>query len=82
MLNRILSIALTSVTGCAANLHSKPVMTAADKPAEGSLTPFMGKPQLDMQQVFTGERFPNVVVATDGYSPGYLGQKELQRASK
>lgn len=35
-------------------------------PAESDLGPFLSKPQLDMQQIFSKERFPNLVVATDG----------------
>jgi len=34
--------------------------------AEGKLEPFLGEPKLEMQQVFKGDRFPNVVIATDG----------------
>ncbi len=41
-------------------------VTAAGKPAEGKLEPFLGEPKFDVQPLFTGERFPNVVVATDG----------------
>lgn len=33
---------------------------------EGGLEPFLSKPQMEKRQIFTGERFPNVVVATDG----------------
>ena len=33
---------------------------------EGKLAPFLGEPKLDIQQVFKGGRFPNVVVAMDG----------------
>lgn len=33
---------------------------------EGKLDPFLGDPGFKMQQVFKGERFPNVVVAMDG----------------
>jgi sialidase-1 len=40
--------------------------TAAGHPAEGELAPFKGEPKLEMNQVFKGERFPNVVVAVDG----------------
>ncbi len=40
--------------------------TAADKPAEGPLEPFLGEPRFEQEQLFVGERFPNVVVATDG----------------
>lgn len=40
--------------------------TAAGKPAEGELGPFLDEPKFDVQEIFRGERFPNVVVATDG----------------
>ena len=33
---------------------------------EGDLEPFLGQPEMDMQQLFEAERFPNVVVALDG----------------
>jgi len=33
---------------------------------EGNLEPFITEPTYEMQQVFKGERYPNVVVATDG----------------
>ena len=41
-------------------------LTAAGHPAEGKLESFLGKPKFDIQQVYKGGRFPNVVVATDG----------------
>lgn len=34
--------------------------------AEGALSAFLGEPKLDMRQIFGSERFPNIVVATDG----------------
>ena len=40
--------------------------TAAGHPAEGKPDSFLGKPKLDVQQVFKGQRLPNVIVATDG----------------
>ena len=40
--------------------------TAAGKPAEAAIALLRGEPQLEMQQVFRGERFPNIVVAVDG----------------
>ena len=43
-----------------------PAVTAAGHPAEGKIEPFLGEPTLDIQQVFKGNRFPNVVVAVDG----------------
>jgi sialidase-1 len=41
------------------------LITAAGKPAEGRLEPLLGEPRFEMQRVGS-ERFPNVVVATDG----------------
>jgi len=41
-------------------------VTAAGHPAEGGIESFLGEPELEIQQVFRGERFPNVVVAVDG----------------
>ena len=41
-------------------------ITAAGKPAEGSLAPFLGAAKFDTQQIYKSERFPNVVVTTDG----------------
>jgi sialidase-1 len=40
--------------------------TASGRSAEGKLDAFLGEPELTMQQVFPGERFPNIVVAVDG----------------
>ncbi len=41
-------------------------LSAADRPVEGPLKPFLGEPRLDIQQVFKGERFPNIVVTMKG----------------
>jgi len=40
--------------------------TAAGHPAEAGIDAFLGEPRFEMQRVFSGERLPNVVVATDG----------------
>jgi sialidase-1 len=39
---------------------------AYDRPKEGSLKSFLGEPRFDMQQVFSNERFPNIVVTLEG----------------
>ena len=39
---------------------------AADRPLEGSLDAFRGEPAMSMQQVFKGQRFPNVTVTLEG----------------
>jgi hypothetical protein len=41
-------------------------LTAAEKPLEGPADVFLGEPRFEMQQLFGGERLPNIVVATDG----------------
>ncbi len=41
-------------------------ITGAGNSAEGKLDSFLGEPKLDVQQVFKGQRLPNVIVATDG----------------
>ncbi|MFP4173781.1 MAG: sialidase family protein [Candidatus Hydrogenedentota bacterium] len=41
-------------------------MTAAGKPAEGELAPFLGEPAFETQSLFEEQRFPNVVVTVEG----------------
>lgn len=41
-------------------------LAAADSPVEGELAPFLGEPELNIQPVFQGGRFPNVVVTMKG----------------
>ena len=38
----------------------------ADRPVEGALGPHLGEPQLEIQQLFKSERFPNIVVTMEG----------------
>jgi len=56
--------ALTGLALAAAFLT--PSLIAAEKPAEGKLDAFLGEVKLDVQQLFTGGRLPNAVVAKDG----------------
>ena len=39
----------------------QPIANPAYTEQEAELDPFLGKPVLEMQQIFRGERFPNVV---------------------
>jgi len=59
----VIGVASPAVAGAA---PAKAGVTAAGHPAEGKLESFMGKPKLDMRQVYRGGRFPNVLVAVDG----------------
>ncbi len=40
--------------------------TASGNLAEDKIDSFLGNPTLEMQQIFQGERFPNIVAAVDG----------------
>ena len=41
-------------------------LDAAERPVEGAVAPLLGDAKLDIQQVYKGDRFPNIVVAVDG----------------
>lgn len=47
-------------------------------PLEGPITPFLGEPAFDIQQVYTDERFPNITVATDGTVLAFWGNKNIR----
>jgi len=47
-------------------------------PAEGPVKVFMGEPAMDIRELFQGERFPNVVVATDGTILATWGRTSLR----
>ena len=51
---------------------------AAAVDAEANLAPFLGPPRFEVQQLFDGGRFPNVVVATDGTVIATWGNKTYQ----
>ncbi len=46
--------------------------------ADGVLDSFMGAPELDVQQIFQGQRFPNITVAMDGSVLASWGSKGVQ----
>jgi sialidase-1 len=52
----------------------------AGHPQEGSLKSFLGAPKLDVQQVHTGDRFPNTVVALDGTVLALFGGVKVKRS--
>jgi sialidase-1 len=54
------------------------VPSAATSPQEGNLEPFLGNPVLEAQDIFNGERFPNVVVALDGTVVATWGKQEVR----
>ena len=54
--------------------------TASSLPAEGRIERFLGEPKLELQQVFQGDRFPNVVVATDGSVLAFWNGVKVRRS--
>lgn len=58
--------------------EEKKSVTAAGKPAEGPVEPFLDEPRFDTQQLFEGGRFPNVVVAVDGTVLATWGKEQLR----
>lgn len=65
---RVFLAALLLVTASAESKESVATIEQAGRASglEGELDAFLGAPKLEMQQLFPGERFPNIVVARDG----------------
>ena len=53
-------------------------LAAADRVLEGPLAPFLGEAQLEIQQLFKNERFPNIVVTLDGTVLATWGSKHIR----
>jgi len=53
-------------------------VAAGEAAREGTLAPFLGEPKFAMQQVFKGERFPNIVVALDGTLLATWGSRSVR----
>lgn len=73
-------LALVTLCGLSASITAlaDEGKTAAGHPAEGSLAAFLGEPSLALGQVFKGERFPSVVVATDGTIVATFGSSSVR----
>lgn len=50
----------------------------SQRPVEGPLSPFLGEPRMDLQTLFTDERFPNIVAAMDGSLLATWGNKQYR----
>jgi len=66
LLATIASLVFLTASALAQTRSGGDWVTASGQPAEDKIDTFLGEPALEMQQVFRGERFPNVVVAVDG----------------
>ena len=54
------------------------LLSAATPPIEGPLKPFLGEPELEIQDLFDGERFSNIVVAMDGTLVATWGAQNIR----
>jgi hypothetical protein len=61
-------LGLTSISGFA----------LGDATADGPVAPFLGEPKFEMQPIFNGERFPNLVVCRDGSVLATWGGKRVR----
>ena len=52
-------------------------LVAAEKPVEGPIGAFLGKPHMEVQPLFKAIRHPNVVVTLKGTVLATLGDKKL-----
>ncbi|MEE9602140.1 MAG: sialidase family protein, partial [Thermoguttaceae bacterium] len=63
-----------------ARAEAPPAATVTGHPAEGKLEMFLGEPKLDIQQVYVGNRFPNIVTAVDGTVLALWGGVKVRRS--
>jgi len=54
-------------------------LAAAEKPVEGPIGAFLGKPRMEVQPLFKAIRHPNVVVTLKGTVLATLGAKSFSR---
>ncbi len=72
---------LTAIVAVGLGLAPEPLvevaMIAAGNPAEGELAPFLDAPEFETRQLFSGGRFPSVVVSTEGTVLAFWGRETL-----
>lgn len=74
--------ALVVVFGLVASASADTRVTAAGHPAEGKLESFLGEPKLEVQKLFNGDRFPNMLVGVDGTVIALFGKNIKARRSE
>ena len=65
-----------------AELLERRSVAAVGQLMEGPLEPFLGEPGLAMQQLFTGGRFPNIVVTLKGTVLATWGERKLSHPAQ
>jgi sialidase-1 len=77
---RVLKAILGIAPVCSLLLLFSAKAAGASPPTEGQLDSFFGAPRLTIQQVYTRDRFPNVVVAMDGSVLAFWNGVVLRRS--
>jgi sialidase-1 len=75
---RFVAIVILSSLAFTPRLSAEDSVTAAGHPAEAESIAFLGEPKLQLQQVFRGERFPNIAVAVDGTLVASFGSSSVR----
>jgi sialidase-1 len=73
-----LLLVLAAGIALAAEPVGGPTIAATGKPAESDIEAWLGEAKFEIQQIFPGERFPNVVVTTDGTVLATWGNKSYR----
>lgn len=62
----------------AVGLLTPGIFAQDESPAEGIISPFLGEPQLEIQSILNGERFPNIVVTNSGTVLATWGNEQVR----
>jgi len=73
-MKRIVLYLATAIAGA----FTASISAQDSSPAEGPVSPFLGEPQLEIQSIFDGERFPNIVVSTAGTVLATWGNQQIR----
>ena len=79
MIQLCIAMALVTVMGCSASSAAEVLPLRFQ---ESVLDPFLGEPEMEIQQVYTGGRFPNIAVALDGTVLAFWGANTLPRVRR
>lgn len=61
-----------------AGFFAVPILAQEKSSPEGPITAFLGEPQMDVQAIFDGERFPNIVVTNSGTVLATWGNQQVR----
>src|SRR6056300_1263757 len=57
---------------------ASPIFAQEKQNVEGAITPFLGDPNMEIQAIFDGERFPNIVITNKGTVLATWGNSQVR----